>query len=201
MSTAQIDEKSLIDIVRILPHVLPPLIDAITKGQGGGAKASIVSPSWPNLDKKSSEDPQKFLNILIPILTSVLPPLIDAATKGFGVSVGGGLRSPFGGASAGGSFQIGKSGETPDEKIWGDILRIVLLPLIDAVTKGQQPTTTAPVVPADDKFWNLIPILLPPIISALTKGLPVTAAGTGDNEKFLNILPLILPPLLSALSR
>lgn len=201
MSTAQLDQKSWLEVVRLLPHVLPPIIEAVTKGQGGGTKRSILDPNWPYYDKSSQEDPQKFLNILIPILTTLVPAVIEAATKGFGVSVGGGFNSPLGGGSLSGGIQIGKSGTPADEKIWGDLVRILLPPIIDAVTKGQQPTTTAPVLPADDKFWNLIPILVPPIIDLITKGQPAGAPPTGDNEKFINILPIILPPLISALAR
>lgn len=167
-STAQLDEKSWIEIARVLPHVLPPIIDALTKGQGGGAKSSTVSPSWPTFDKSPGEDPQKFLNILIPILTSVLPAVVDAVTKGFGGSLGGGFSSPLGNLSVGGTVQLGKS-TTPqvDEKIWGDILRLVLPPIIGAVTKGRQPERIES--GDNEKFLNLLPFILPPLISALSR--------------------------------
>lgn len=170
-ASVQIDEKSWLDIVTILPRVLPPIIEAVTKSQADPKSIFPCGPNLPWLNKSAAtQDPEKFWNILIPVLTSVVPAVVDAVTKGAGLSLGGGLSTPFGGATLGGSVQIGKDAAPADQKIWGDLIRVLLPPLINAVTKA--PQTAAPV-----------------------------SAGTVDNQKFLELLPIILPAIISAVSR
>ena len=98
----------------------------------------------------------------------MLPAVVDEVTKGFGGALGGGFSAPLGNLSVGGTVQLGKS-TTPqvDEKIWRDILRLVLPPIIGAVTKGRQPERIES--GDNEKFLNLLPFILPPLISALSR--------------------------------
>jgi hypothetical protein len=165
-SSTPIDEKSLVDIISILPRILPPIIEAAGKSPESG-KSSFPGAPWNRLDKGPGDEQQKFLNVLVPVLTAVLPAVVEAVTKGWGASLGGGASTPFGNLSAGANVQFGKSTVLPaDEQIWGDLIRIVLPPLIGAIGKSQ----SAPSGGSDpQKFLEILPIILPPLISALAR--------------------------------
>ena len=164
--TSQVDEKSWNDIIRILPHVLPPIIDAVTKSAPSKGLPQYGGISPTRFD--GIQENQKFLNILVPVLTTIIPPLIEAATKGFGFSANAGASTPFGGFGGGVGFEA-KSAEQgqPDQKFILDLLTIILPPLIDVITKGEQPAGKSPTA-SNDKFIELLPVILPPLINILT---------------------------------
>lgn len=118
--------------------------------------------------------------ILIPAVASVIISAINAATKGIGISIGGGVVTPIGGGSFGGSVTI----KGASDKVFG-IDDAILIPAIAAVVTAAINASTKSAGPQQKLIGIDDAIIIPAIVSVVTAA--INAASKGQDKNAISL--------------